>query len=256
MDIIVCIKLVPSVTDVYMDQQHTLVREGVVQIINPADESAFELAMRLKGNGSVTVVTMGKTSYEGTLRALLARGADKAVLVSDLDFAGSDTYATAKTLAATIKHLGRYNLILCGRRAIDGETGQVPSELATLLNIPFVTNVVKMNNSDQKLNCSRLLEDGTEELSLCLPAVISICEYSYPIRLASIIGIKRAKLAEVTLINREMLGLEKNACGLKGSPTQVKSVTSQQIGVRNVILIKDVREGVEQLNKLIHEALL
>lgn len=240
-----------------MDQDYVLQRDRVVQVMNPADESALEAALRLKGQGSVTVITMGKPSGEEALRGLLALGADRAVLISDPAFAGADTYATAKTLSAAINCLkechGDFDLILCGRRAIDGETGQVPPELAVMLQIPFVTNVTKMNCIQGKLECCRLLEDGAEELVFAAPALISLAEYSYSLRLATLQGLRKARRAEVMTYTREDLELPKDDCGLKGSPTRVRKVTGKHQGVRNVTIAKDSKEGAARLTNLIIE---
>lgn len=260
MNIIVCIKLVPSVMDPSMDQEFVMQRDRVVQIINPADEAALEAALRLKGNGSVTVITMGKPSGEDALRPLLARGVDRAVLITDKDFAGADTYATARTLSAAVNSLKNdledFDLILCGRRAIDGETGQVPPELAVLLNLTFVTNITKIDFDQDKIVCSRLLEEGTEELELKAPAILSLCEYSYPLRLATILGLQKAKRMQIVPLSREELGLEKEECGLKGSPTRVRSITEQPQGLRKVTIAKNIDEGITRLSELIAEVSL
>lgn len=252
MRIIVCIKMVPSVANVSLDENNNLIRDGLVQEINKADEAAVEAALRLKGeSGSVTIITMGKSSSEEGLRSLIARGVDSAVLITDKDFSGADTLATAKTLAAAIKHIGDFDLILCGRKAIDGETGQVPPELATLLNVPFVTNVTDINIDNESLICNRLLEDGNEVLSLSTPALVSLCEYSYPLRLTSISGLRNAKKAIIRVLSRQELVLDRNECGLNGSPTRVIRIKKQVSGVRNVVIAESIEEGIKYINKLI-----
>ncbi|MDF2484223.1 MAG: Electron transfer flavoprotein alpha/beta-subunit [Herbinix sp.] len=257
MNIIVCIKLVPSVMNLTMDQEYVMQRDRVVQVINPADEAALEAALRLKGNGSVTVITMGKPSGDDELRSLLARGVDRAVLITDKAFAGADTYATARTLSVAVNSLGNnledFDLILCGRRAIDGETGQVPPELAILLKLPFVTNITKINFNQGKIVCSRRLEEGIEELELGTPAILSLCEYSYPLRLATILGLQKARRMQIITLSREMLGLKKEECGLKGSPTRVRRITGQPQGIRNVTIAKNIDEGIARLSELIAE---
>lgn len=255
MKIIVCIKLVPSVMEVPLDQQFIMKRDSVVQVMNPADEAALEAAFRLKEDGCVTVLTMGKQSSEEPLRSLLSRGADRAVLVTDPAFAGSDTYATAKTLSAAIRSLGEFDLILCGRRAIDGETGQVPPEMATILKLPFVTNCTAISTHPGIIECSRLLEEGTEELRMNTPAVLSLCEYSYPLRPASILGLRKAKQMQIMTLTRKTLNLENEDCGLTGSPTRVRGITKQVSGVRNATIAKDVNEGIATMKELIREVL-
>ena len=139
MNIIVCIKQVPDTTEVKIDQKTgRLIREGVPSIINPEDKNAIEEALKLKekDNSKITVLTMGPPQAEIALREALAMGADEAVLLSDRKFAGSDTWATANALAAGVKSLGDFDLILCGRQAIDGDTAQVGPQLAEALEIP------------------------------------------------------------------------------------------------------------------------
>ncbi|HQA48102.1 MAG TPA: electron transfer flavoprotein subunit beta/FixA family protein, partial [Bacillota bacterium] len=138
MEIIVCIKQVPDTTEVKIDpEKGTLIREGVPSIVNPFDEYAVEAALRIKEEmgGKVTVITMGPPQAVEALRKCIAMGADDAVLISDRAFAGSDTWATSYTLAGAIKTLGRFDLILCGKQAIDGDTAQVGPQVAEKLGI-------------------------------------------------------------------------------------------------------------------------
>ena len=120
MEIIVCIKQVPDTTEVKIDPEtNTLIRSGVPSIVNPFDKNALEAAVQLKEQhgGTVTVVTMGPPQANDALRECLSIGADKAYLVSDRAFGGSDTLATSYTLAAGIKKIGNFDLIICGKQA-------------------------------------------------------------------------------------------------------------------------------------------
>ena len=128
MDIIVCIKQVPDTTEVKIDPAtNTLIRQGVPSIVNPFDKNALESALQLKEQygGKVTVLSMGPPQAKDALKECLAMGADEAVLMSDRAFGGADTLATSRTLAAGIRKLGRYDLLICGKQAIDGDTAQV-----------------------------------------------------------------------------------------------------------------------------------
>lgn len=144
MKILVCVKQVPDTTEVKLSADYTLERDFVAQVMNPADESALEkgLALRDAHGGSVTVLTMGPKRAEGMLREALSRGADHAVLLTDPAFAGADTLATARALKAAFETLGGFDVVLCGRRAVDGETGQVGPMLASLLDIPCIPNAM------------------------------------------------------------------------------------------------------------------
>ena len=142
MDIVVCIKQVPDTTEVKIDPKtNTLVRQGVPSIVNPFDKNAIEAGLRLKEKygGRVTVVSMGPPQANDALKECLAMGADDAVLVSDRAFGGADTLATSYTLAATIRALGHFDVILCGKQAIDGDTAQVGPEMAEHLGITQLT---------------------------------------------------------------------------------------------------------------------
>ena len=149
MKIIVCVKQVPDAKDVRLDPKtNTLSREGVQAIMNPYDRHALEEAVRLKEQygGTVTVVSMGPPQAEEMLREAVSCGADEAVLVSDRAFAGADTWATTYTLSQAIKKIDDFDLILCGKQAIDGDTAQVGPGLAERLDIPFVAYVRKIKD--------------------------------------------------------------------------------------------------------------
>ena len=139
--ILVCVKAVPVSSSVEVDGQHRLKRDGASLQWNIADESALEAAFRLADrDGSVTVLTMGPPKLEGPLLELLARGANRAVLITDRLMAGADTRATARALASAAEKLGPFDAVFCGCKAIDGETGQVPGELAAALGLPCISN--------------------------------------------------------------------------------------------------------------------
>lgn len=226
MNILVCMKTVPATAEVQIDGQFRLKRDGVKLQWNIADEAALEAALEL---GSVTVLTMGPGKLEEPLRELLARGADRAVLLTDPQMAGADTLATARALAAAVKKLGDFDLILCGRRAIDGETGQVPAMLAALLDMPCISSVERI---DEELHLFRRLETGTQTLQTTLPAVVSICEYTYTLRLPGILGMRRAKSKTVEKLNAADIGLSPESCGLKGSATKVVAMDAKFPGLR------------------------
>lgn len=138
MKILVCVKQVPDTTEVRIDREtNTLQRQDVPSILNPFDRHALEEALRVKERcgGTVSVLTMGPLQAQEVLKECLALGADEAVLVSDKAFAGADTLATSRTLAAAIAKLQPAELIFCGKQAIDGDTAQVGPELAGYLGI-------------------------------------------------------------------------------------------------------------------------
>jgi electron transfer flavoprotein beta subunit len=144
MKMIVCIKQVPDTTDVKIDPKTgTLIREGVPSIINPDDKHAIEEALRLKEKfgGNVTVISMGPPQADDALREALAMGVDETILLCDRAFAGADTLATSYTLATTIQKIADYDIVICGRQAIDGDTAQIGPQMAEYLGVPQVTYV-------------------------------------------------------------------------------------------------------------------
>lgn len=254
MDILVCMKAVPATAQVQVDGQFRLQREGAKLQWNMADEAALEAALQLKGqDGTVTVLTMGPGKLEEPLRELLARGADKAVLLTDPKMAGADTLATANALAAAAKHLGDFALLLFGRRAIDGETGQVPGMVAANLGIPCVTNAEALELSGEQLGLRRRLEDGTARLEMNLPGAVSVCEYSYLLRLPGIMGMRRARGKQVEILTADMLGLSPEDCGLKGSATKVVAMSAKFPGLRKGPKEQDIRTGAAKLLRLCQE---
>ncbi|MDI6601429.1 MAG: electron transfer flavoprotein subunit beta/FixA family protein [Thermoanaerobacteraceae bacterium] len=227
MNIIVLIKQVPDTNEVRIDPEtKTLIRQGVPSIVNPEDKNAIEEALRLKETvgGKVTVVTMGPPQADVALREAMAMGVDESYLLTDRFFAGADTYATAKTLSTAIRHLfPDFDIVLCGRQAIDGDTAQVGPQTAEQLGIPQVTYVSRIEVNDTRLLVSRVIEDGYEVIEVGMPALLTIVKEANKPRYPSIKRIFEAYNAEVRSVGINDLGLDGNEVGLKGSPTKVVS---------------------------------
>ena len=168
MKIIVCIKQVPSTNEVKLDPEtKTIIRDGRQSVINPFDTYAMEEAVRLKEKlgGTVCALSMGIPAVERLLREAMSRGVDSALPLSDRAFAGADTLATAYTLSLGVRHLGDFDLILCGRMAIDGDTAQIGPELAEDLGIPQVTNVTAILEAREgELLCAKATDQGTQQV--------------------------------------------------------------------------------------------
>ena len=254
MRILVCMKAVPSSSEVEVDGQFRLKRDGAVLQWNIADQAALETALRLCGpDGQVCVLTMGPPSLSGLLRELLERGAHRAVLVSDPAMAGADTCATAAALAAAAGQLGPFDLILCGRRAMDGETGQVPGMLAQAMDLPCVTNVDRVALSDGGVELDRRMENGCATLSIPLPGVVSVCEYSLPLRLPGLLSRRRAKDIPVEVLDARQLGLDPDRCGLAGSPTRVCAMSAKFPGLRKGPRDSDPKVAAQRMLALLRE---
>ena len=254
--ILVCVKAVPVSSSVEVDGQHRLKRDGASLQWNIADESALEAAFRLTDkDGSVTVLTMGPPKLEGPLSELIARGANRAVLITDRFMAGADTRATAVALAAAANKLGPFDAIFCGCKAIDGETGQVPGELAAILKLPCVSNAEKIEKQGDTLAIVRRLEDGVQHLEASGPLVVSFSSYSYPLRLAGILGMRRARITPVEILTAADLSLPAESCGLKGSLTKVVAMEARFPGLRRGPKETDLDAGVDSLCMILREAL-
>jgi len=246
MRIAVCVKQVPETKSVKMDPEtRTVIRQGVQAIINPLDLYAIEAALVLKElyNAQITAISMGPPQAVTALKEAVAMGVDEAVLVSDRAFAGSDTWATSYILAGAIKQLGDFDLILCGERATDGDTGQVGPEMAAALDLPVISYVNHINElQDGKLKVSRLVESGTEKLSMQLPGVLTVVKEIGEPRLPTFRGKLKAKEIEFPSFDLETLKLDKSLIGLKGSPTRVVKIFRPEV-VRNCELIKAETEA-------------
>lgn len=254
MNILVCIKAVPASLQVSMDDKHTLQREGVGLQWNVADEAALEAALQLKGDdGTVTVLTMGPSKLTGPLEELFGRGVDRALLLTDPCMAGADTVATAKTLAGAITAQDGFDLILCGQRAMDGETGQVPPMLAAALSLPCITAAERLWPEEGVLMLRRRLETGTATLAVRAPAVVSVCAYTYPLRLPGILSLRRARGKQVECLTAAALGLSPQACGLQGSLTKVVHLDRKFPGLRQGDKETDISRGVRELMRRCRE---
>jgi electron transfer flavoprotein beta subunit len=258
MHIAVCIKQVPDAKNVRIDPDtHTLVRQGVESIINPFDMFAVEAALRLKdaAGAKVTTMTMGPPQAEAALRDTLAMGVDDAVLLSDRAFAGSDTWATSRVLAAAIKKMGDVDLICCGKQAIDGDTAQVGPEAATLLDIPYATFVKNIEIlPENHLKVVRQTDEGTEVWKLPTPALITVLKDVGEPRVPSLKHKMRAKKAAIPVWGIGDLGLDPADVGLSGSYTQVVRIFSPPRRSDRVLMQGTVEEMVDQLFRCLKEA--
>jgi electron transfer flavoprotein beta subunit len=227
MEIVVCIKQVPDTTEVKINPEtNTLIREGVPSIVNPFDENAVEAALKLREQhgGKVTVISMGPPQAKEALRHVLAMGADEVILISDRAFAGSDTLATSYTLSQAIKKIGKFDLIICGKQAIDGDTAQVGPGVAEWLNLPQVTFVVKIEMAGNKLKLERLLEETNEIVESPLPCLITVVKQINEPRPTSLKGMMKAKKAEITTWGAQDIAADKFRIGMDGSPTWVVKI--------------------------------
>lgn len=235
MKILVCIKQVPDSAQIRVHPvTNTIMRQGVPTIINPYDLFSLEEALRLrdKFGGEVTVLTMGPPMAADSLRKALGIGADRAVLLTDRFFAGSDTLATTYALAQAIRKIeqtyGAQDIIFTGKQTIDGDTAQVGPGIAKRLDLLQLTYVAKIEQCDpenREIIIERRAEGGVQVLKTRLPCLITMLEGTNEVRRGTIADSLRAARAEIvtwSAKDAEIQDLSK--CGLKGSPTIVKKV--------------------------------
>jgi electron transfer flavoprotein alpha subunit len=230
MRIAICIKQVPDLETLEFDPvTKTVKREGVMNLVNTYEKHALTAAKQLieqAGEGEITVITMGPPQAKDALRELLAAGADRAVHLNDRAFAGSDTLATSRALSAAIRQ-GGYDLVFCGKYSLDAETGQVGPELAEMVDLPQVTNARRVELAgDGLLSVTRMTDDGSEELRLPLPALITVPEDVAPMARPNRQGRETLDSKPYETVTAADLGLDPETLGLKGSPTWVHEITT------------------------------
>ncbi len=253
MNIIVLIKQVPDTTEVKLDPKTgNLIREGIESIINPDDRHAIEAALNLKEStgGKITVISMGPPQTIDAISEAMGMGADKGILLSDMAFAGADTWATSYTLGKAIKKVGKYDLILCGRQAIDGDTAQIGPQVADYLNLPQVTYVSKIEKIEKKtIMVIRQLEDGFERVQCTLPALLTVIGElnmpRYPM-IGNLVDACKEK-APIKVWNAADIGAKANDLGLEGSLTHVIKTFAPKFKREGEIIEGDIKEAVNVL---------
>jgi electron transfer flavoprotein beta subunit len=226
--LIVCIKQVPDTSNIKIDpEKNTIVREGVETIINPFDKHGIETAIQLKEKNKFiekTIgISMGPPQAKEALKECLGLGIDEAILLSDEEFAGSDTLATSYILSRAIKKLRKHDLIICGQEAIDGDTAQVGPQLAEFLNIPHITRIrkIKLINNGKLARVERTIEGGYEIIECQLPLLVTVTKEINQPRPLSLKGVLEAKKRRIKIWNSKRLKTDPSKIGLKGSATEV-----------------------------------
>ncbi len=258
MKIVVCIKQVPDSDKVTIDRTtNRLDRAGVPAVINPFDENALEVALRLKDavpGSTVTVVSMGPPQAEAAVREALARGATDGVLVCGREFGGADTWATGYTLALAIRKLGPVDLVLFGKQATDGDTAQVGPGVAYHLGLPVLTYAKSVEPAgDKALKVVRTTEDGHEEWEVDLPCALTVVKEAGELRIGSLKSKMAAKKAQIPVWGVAELSPDPDKIGLKGSPTRVAKVFAPPVKTNRVRLEGTPAEQAEKLVALLAE---
>jgi electron transfer flavoprotein beta subunit len=255
MKIVVCVKQVPDTeTRVKIAPSGNAVSEADVAnwIISPYDEFAVEEALRIKEKkgGEVVLVTAGPDRAQAALRTGLAMGADSAVHVKDALVEASDTLGTARALAAAVKTLAPFDLVLCGQQGVGGDNSQVPGMIAELLDLPQVTVAVKIDVEDGKVTVEREIEGGRETWQTPLPAVVSAQKGLNEPRYASLKGIMAAKKKPMQVLDLAGLGLDAAAVAPKVKVTAMELPPARP-PVR--MIEGDAETQAKELVRLLHE---
>jgi len=248
MHIVVCIKQVPDSAQIRVHPvTNTIMRQGVPTIINPYDLFALEEALRLRDlhGGVVTVLTMGPPTASESLRKALTFGADRAVLLTDRYFAGSDTLATSFALASALGKIatefGKPEIIFTGKQTIDGDTAQVGPGIARRLKYNQLTYIARITDLDLEAGeivVERRAEGGIQVLRTKLPVLVTMLEATNEMRRGSIDNALIAARAEVITWNAAAVGIEDlTKCGLRGSPTIVKKIFTPTARAEKAFLV-------------------
>jgi len=276
LQIVVMVKQVPdthNVTEEAMKADGTVNRAALPAIINPEDLNALEEALKIKDriDAHITAITMGPAKAAEVLKECLYRGADDVVLISDRKFAGADTLATAYTWKYAIEKIGKYDLILCGRQAIDGDTAQVGPQVAEKLNINQITNLLEVVEIDERrMTVRRAIANGYEVVRSGFPLLVTVSgEANQPRspRAKLVMAYKNIEkdvrgdsydvsyleteethmLSRIVEWNADSIGVDPAICGLAGSPTKVKKIENVVLAVNDIKQIPCTEAGIHGL---------
>ena len=241
LNIVVCIKQVPMVTELPWDEKTgTLRRDLAAGMMNPACKHAVESALMIKGglDAFITVLTMGPASAEEVLREAIAMGADRGVLICDRMLSGSDTYATSFVLGEAIaKEVPNYDLVLCGAYTSDSETAQVGPQLAEELKIPAAAYAEGLEVSGRTLRVRRLVDNFRETLEMEFPALVTVSLNQYKPRYASFAGLNKAFAeSDISVLNAKRLGITPENLDAHGSRTKVRRVFVRKTQKENDVI--------------------
>ncbi len=270
-------KQVPDTRNVGKDAMKangTVNRSALPAIYNPEDLLALEQALQVKEKipgSTVTIITMGPVRAARIIRESMFRGADDGILLTDKRFAGSDTLATSYALSLAIRKIGDYDLILCGRQAIDGDTAQVGPQVAEKLGIPQITYVEEVDEvSDKSIRVKRRLENGIETLQGKYPLLLTVHGSAQECRSFNAKLVMKYKHActptelvhesedylrlhdnhpylDITEWNVDDLEADTDWLGLSGSPTKVQRVESIVFTVKESKKISPTAEGIDEM---------
>lgn len=254
------VKFVPDTEEFTFDyEQQTLIRENVKQILNPDDACALAFALRIKQGDPETVielVTMAPLSVSAQLEDLLRRNVDRATLISDKKFGGSDTFATACILARYLRRT-EYDVILTGTHSLDGDTSHVPSQVAELCGLPQMSNIISIESASFRAGKPVVevdLETSIMTFAVELPAILSVRKESgWKLPFVSYADLDRDVSSHIRIVSHGDLGFKTNEIGLKGSRTKVKRSFVQKRSRKNRLVLDTGTEGIETVYRYLKD---
>ena len=251
MNIVVCVKQVPDSTEVKINPETGhLIRAGVPSILNPYDHFALQMALELKKkhNFKLTLVSMGPPQAKAVVQLGLALGADEGILLSDMAFAGSDTWSTSYALAKAIRKIGKTDIIFCGMQAIDGDTAQTGPGIAQQLGIPQVTFCERVDVDGRRVLARKQIDGGHELLEARPPVVITmVIPKDHVPPYPSLPAVHESLKKPFHVWSAADVGAEAQYLGLKGSPTQVNKIYPPPQREKATMFSGSGQEGVEKI---------
>ena len=262
--IVVLAKQVPDTHNVGADAMNadgTVNRAALPTVFNPEDLKALEMALKVKDQvegATVTVVTMGPPRAAEIIKDAKSRGADEGFVLSDARFAGADTLATSYALSQAVKQIGKVDLIMGGRQAIDGDTAQVGPQVAEKLDIAQITYAEELLSVNEKeITIRRRLERGTEVVKAILPVLVTVTSAGEDCRFPNAHRLLRQAKDEVKMINADGIGADMERLGLKGSPTKVKKIENVVLAHKESVVLEPTEATLNELSAtLIKEHIL
>ena len=259
-NVIVLIKDIVDLTEIKVDPRtQRPILAGLPRKISDVDKRAVEAAVQLKEKhgGKVAVLSLGDDKTRTALREALAMGCDEAYLLKDPAFGGSDTLATSRILAAAIRKIGEYDLILCGEMTLDSLSAQVGPRVAELLGLPQLTYVRSLDLKEGRVVAERDLEED-EVVEAPMPAVVTVVREINEPRIPSLMSIMRASRKKIEEWDREALGLPEGEVGSAGSAVEILEVRAPKMERKRVIIEAETpEEAAERLvEKLMEEGVL
>lgn len=263
MHIVVCVKQVPDTKIIKINPKtNTLDRASAPAILNPYDAHAVQEAVKIKREhgGTISVLSMGPPQAVEVIKKSIEIGADEGYLISDRAFAGADTLATSYALSKALEKIASnkpIDLIICGLHAIDGDTGQVGPGIARRLDIPPITNVIEVCETDfaqQRMVLKRKLANGYERIETKLPCLLTVAKEINEIEYAPMPNMIRAARYQPTVWTvNDLDDVDRSQLGLKGSPTVVGKMFQPPKPEGGIKLEGSVNEQVEQLISILME---